>query len=66
MVSPRWQYIVHEKRGEELYDWNKDPREHQDLARTPEGRDIVEQFRKKLGKAFARAMETNGARKSGD
>lgn len=41
LVTPRWQLIVHDKLGAQLYDWRSDPGEAHDLARTPEGRPIV-------------------------
>ena len=37
LVTPRWQLIVHEKRGAQLYDRTSDPKEAHDLAQTPEG-----------------------------
>ena len=41
VVTPRWQLIVHDKLGSQLYDWRSDPSEAHDLAKTPEGRPIV-------------------------
>jgi arylsulfatase A-like enzyme len=41
LVTPRWQLIVHEKRGAQLYDRVSDPEEAYDLAQTPEGRATV-------------------------
>jgi arylsulfatase A-like enzyme len=57
LISPRWQYIVHEKRGEELYDWNNDPEERHDQARTPEGREIVREFSEQMKAILARPGE---------
>lgn len=37
-------YIVHEKFGEELYDWVNDPGELNNLAATPEGQRIASDF----------------------
>jgi arylsulfatase A-like enzyme len=41
VVTERWQYIVHDKFGPELYDLAQDPKELTNLAGTPEGRRIV-------------------------
>jgi arylsulfatase A-like enzyme len=48
LIAPRWQYIIHEKFGEELYDWGKDPKQQQNLAASPEGRAITADLRQKL------------------
>ena len=37
VVSSRWQLISHEKYGDQIYDWNKDPGEARDLINSPEG-----------------------------
>jgi arylsulfatase A-like enzyme len=41
LVTPRWQLIVHEKRGAQLYDRSSDPEEAHDLAQTNAGRVVV-------------------------
>lgn len=41
VVSQRWHLIVHEKLGDQLYDWTSDPGEMKDLAKTPQGRAAV-------------------------
>jgi len=41
VVSPQWHVIVHEKLGNQLYDWTSDPAEMRNLANTPEGRAAV-------------------------
>jgi arylsulfatase A-like enzyme len=44
LVSPKWHYIVHEKFGEELYDWANDPAQENNLATKPEGANIAKEF----------------------
>jgi arylsulfatase A-like enzyme len=41
LVTARWQLIVHQKLGAQLYDRITDPNEGHDLAQTPEGRTVV-------------------------
>ncbi|MGH9538464.1 MAG: sulfatase-like hydrolase/transferase, partial [Terriglobales bacterium] len=41
LITPRWQLIVHQKFGVQLYDWVADPGELHDLAETPEGRAVI-------------------------
>jgi arylsulfatase A-like enzyme len=36
LMTPRWHLIANEKRGLELYDWNRDPDEEHDLTGRPE------------------------------
>lgn len=38
VVTPQWHYIVHEKLGEQLYDWVRDPGEVNNVINTAEGR----------------------------
>jgi len=40
VVSGRWQLIIHEKYGGQLYDWKADPGELRDLIHTPEGQKV--------------------------
>jgi len=44
VVSPEWHYITHEKLGVELYDWQHDPGELNNLAQHAEMQDVVRQF----------------------
>jgi arylsulfatase A-like enzyme len=37
VVTPQWHYIWHEKLGEQIYDWVRDPGEMQNLITTPQG-----------------------------
>ena len=46
VVTPRWHLIAHQKHGEELYDWQADPDELKDLAKTPEGHDVLPSLRR--------------------
>lgn len=48
LVSPEWQFILHEALGPELFDWQKDPRQLNNLAKTPEGHPISDEFALKL------------------
>lgn len=48
LISSKWQYIVHETLGEELYDRVKDPSLTNNLAKTPEGQEQVRAFREQL------------------
>jgi arylsulfatase A-like enzyme len=48
LVTPRWQLIVHEKRGAQLYDRISDPEEAHDFAQTPEGRAVLPNLLKEL------------------
>jgi arylsulfatase A-like enzyme len=41
VVTPRWQLIVHQKLGAQLYDRTRDPEEAHDLAQTPEGKAVI-------------------------
>ncbi len=38
IVSSKWHLIVHDKLGDQLYDWTRDPEEFTDLISTPEGK----------------------------
>jgi arylsulfatase A-like enzyme len=41
VITPRWQLIVHQKLGAQLYDRASDPEEAHDLAQTPEGKAVI-------------------------
>jgi len=55
VVTPEWHYIVHEKFGEELYDWPQDPQEQQDLAETQQGAEIANELSSYLTQELAQA-----------
>jgi arylsulfatase A-like enzyme len=38
IVGSKWHLIVHDKLGDQLYDWTRDPGEFSDLIPTPEGK----------------------------
>jgi len=50
LISAQWQYIVHQKSGEKLYNWQTDPKELSDLTHTPQGESIVRDFAGRLQK----------------
>ena len=45
VISPKWQLIVHQRLGMQLYNWNADPGETNNLIDTPEGRATAEQLK---------------------
>ena len=44
VVTPRWQFIRHEKVGAALFDWATDPGDLRDLAGSEEGRAVTEEL----------------------
>ena len=38
IIGPKWQLISHDTLGDQLYDWQRDPAEVNDLITTPEGK----------------------------
>lgn len=48
VVGSEFQYIVHEKFGEELYNWQTDPAETRNLANEPANRTVAEAFQSYL------------------
>jgi arylsulfatase A-like enzyme len=56
LVSPQWQFTLHQTLGAELYDWTRDPQQLHDEAPTPQGADITAAFTAQLqnrGAGFA-------------
>jgi arylsulfatase A-like enzyme len=49
LVQGPMHYIWHEEFGSQLYNWQKDPAEMRDLARTPEGQHLAADFAAELG-----------------
>ena len=60
LVTSRWHYIVHDKFGEQLYDWRNDPGELQDLIATPEGRQVADTFAQELKRLMSGASKPGG------
>ncbi|MBI3661468.1 MAG: sulfatase [Acidobacteria bacterium] len=44
LVGREWQYIEHEKFGAELYRWENDPGQVNDVAKTPQGQAVAAEF----------------------
>jgi arylsulfatase A-like enzyme len=44
VIDDRWHYIVHDKFGEQLYDWVNDPQELNNMVATPDGRPVADRF----------------------
>ena len=53
VVTARWHLIIHQKSGEQLYDWTKDPSESNDLIKTPEGEATALKLKAQLQAATA-------------
>jgi arylsulfatase A-like enzyme len=49
LITDRWHFIVSESGRVELYAWREDRRERHNLAGTPEGRSVAENFKRHLG-----------------
>jgi hypothetical protein len=48
LVTPEWHLIVHEKLGEQLYDWVRDPGEWHDAIGTSAGQEVAKQLRERM------------------
>ena len=48
LVTARWQFILNQKQELELYDWQNDPRQANNLANSPEGRARAAELEKQL------------------
>ena len=53
LVASRWHLIIHQKSGEQLYDWTADPGESEDLINTSEGRATALKLKAQLQAATA-------------
>jgi hypothetical protein len=62
LVDDRYHFIKNGDGREELYDWEHDPWETQDLAGTEGGRPLLEQFRKSLLKQSSRTLDYRSER----
>jgi arylsulfatase A-like enzyme len=52
IMTPQWQLITHERRGDQLYDWNRDPAESSNLVNTPAGQAIALSLKIRLAEAL--------------
>lgn len=52
VYAPELHYINHEKFSEELYAWQTDPREGENLARNPVNQPLINELRQYLGSVF--------------
>ncbi len=55
LVSPAWQYIAHQRLGEQLYDWKNDVGELNNLANTPTGQAITSNFELRLQRRLGKS-----------
>jgi len=44
LITPQYHYILHQQSGASLYDWVHDPSESVNLAKTPQGEQLVSEF----------------------
>ena len=51
LVTPQWHLIVHQTRGEQIYDWGHDPGELHNLINTPEGQAAAKRLEPELESA---------------
>lgn len=49
LVTTQWQFITHETKGDQLYDWVLDPAESNDVAHTPEGQATAGGLKSRMG-----------------
>ena len=55
VISPNWQYILHEKFGSEIYNWRDDPEEVNNLINDPKMQEIIAQSKDYLNGLLANA-----------
>jgi arylsulfatase A-like enzyme len=60
MVSDKWHYIYHQKFGAELYDWQADRPEFNNLAKKPDDVPVVQELAGKVKDLTARPRELGG------
>jgi hypothetical protein len=46
LLTPQWHYIAHDAFGVEVYHWQEDFQELNNLAATPEGQSIIDWFKR--------------------
>jgi hypothetical protein len=54
LITDRWHFILSESGRAELYQWREDRRERHNLAHTPEGRALVEDFKRHLDRILGK------------
>jgi arylsulfatase A-like enzyme len=54
LISDRWHFILSESGRVELYDWRADRSERYNLAHTPEGRALVDDFKRHLDRILGK------------
>jgi arylsulfatase A-like enzyme len=59
VVGNEMQYILHEKFGEELYNWRSDPEETQNLINEPSSKTVAETFRQYLEKLIGELFKNS-------
>jgi hypothetical protein len=62
LVSPQWHFITHTKDGDELYDWQADPREMSNQSAAPDGQAATSDFHRRLGELLASGKNSRSQR----
>ena len=52
LVTPQWQFITHETRGDQIYDWVRDPAESNDFALTPQGEATIGDLKSRMAEVM--------------
>lgn len=60
MVSDKWHYIYHEKFGAQLYDWQLDKPELNNLSKTPDDMAVVQDLAGRVKDLTAKPREVGG------
>lgn len=55
LVTPEWHLILHEKAGQQLYDWVHDPGESHNTIGTPEGQEVAKQLTERMQAILTRS-----------
>jgi arylsulfatase A-like enzyme len=59
LVTPQWHLILHEKLGEQLYDWGHDPGESHNVVGTPEGQEVARHLASQMQGILTRSASTS-------
>jgi hypothetical protein len=59
LVTPQWHLIVHEKLGQQLYDWIHDPGELHNVSGTPEGQEIARHLASQMQDLLTRSASSS-------